>query len=255
MMGAIVGDIVGSKYEFNPIKTKDFEIAGEGFYFTDDTVLTVATMDCLLNKLDYGQTYKKYALKYPDCGYGINFGNWAVSESMEPYNSFGNGSAMRVSPIAWTFESIEMTRIEAKRSAEVSHNHIEGIKGAEAVASSVFMAINNKTKKEIKEYVEKNFGYDLSSTLDEIRPNYQYDITCQGSVPQSIMCFLESVDFEDSIRNAISLGGDADTMASISGAIAEAYYKKIPDDLIRFAKSKLDKNLLDLVEKFYEHIS
>ena len=251
MIGAIAGDIIGSVFEFSPIKTTEFPLFSADSTFTDDSILTIAVADCILNAKDYAHTIKEYGRSYPYGGYGGRFRDWLSSDSYEPYNSFGNGSAMRVSPVGFVFDSLEQTLGEAKKSAEVTHNHLEGIKGAQAVASAIFLARQGKSKEDIQGYVENTFKYDLSQKLDDIRPDYRFDETCQGSVPQSIIAFLESEDYEDAIRKSISLGGDSDTMACIAGGIAEAYYKVIPDYIVNTVREKLDRKLLDILDSFY----
>jgi len=232
MLGAIIGDIAGSLYEFESPKTKDIELFAEGSRLTDDSIMTIAVgCACADSKLDDERDFKfsviwymrRIGRQYPRAGYGGMFYRWLISDVMPAYNSFGNGSAMRVSPVAWVADSLEQAETLAKWSAEVTHNHPEGIKGAQAIAAAIYLARIGKSKAEIKDYIEKNY-YNLDFTLDEIRPYYEFDVTCQGSVPQAIQCFLESADFEDAIRNAISLGGDGDTIAAMAGAIAEAYY-------------------------------
>lgn len=250
MIGAIAGDIIGSVYEFNPIKSTDFPLFSPGSTFTDDTVLTVAVADCLLHGKDYTQAFKEYGREYPDAGYGGMFMNWLFSSSSQPYNSFGNGSAMRVSPIGFAFSNLEDTSREAEKSAAVTHNHPEGIKGAQAIAAAIFMARTGKNKSEIKKYIEENFHYNLSFTLDEICPHYNFNETCQGSVPQAVVAFLESTDYEDAIRKAISIGGDSDTIACMAGGIGHAYYKKIPDYIIKKVRKILDSRLLSIVDMF-----
>lgn len=254
MYGAIIGDICGSIYEFNNFKTdnpEEIQIPGPGCYFTDDTVLTCAVIDALLLKRNYKKTLYRWANKYPKRGYGRRFIYWFTSLFPRPYNSFGNGSAMRVSAIGWCFETIEETLSEAKRSAEITHSHPEGIKGAQAVAASIFFARKGADKKTIKKYIEDTFDYNLQRKLSDIRPKYIFDLSCQGSVPEAIIAFLESKDYISAIQNAISIGGDSDTIACITGGIAEAYYQKIPDELIKYAKSILSKEMIKLLEKFY----
>ncbi len=252
MLGAIIGDIVGSAYEFAPVKTAVFPLFTERSSFTDDTVMTIATADALLNGLSYADAYKKWGRRYPNPtgAYGGRFKEWLFSESIEPYHSFGNGSAMRVSPIGWAFATLEETLAEAERSAAVTHDHPEGIKGAQAVAAAIFMARNGSSKKDIKAYIEQTFAYDLSRTIDDIRPTYQFNETCQGSVPESIIAFLESTSLEHAIRLAVSLGGDADTQACIAGSIAEAYYRAIPEDMKQQARSLLPNDMLDVLDLF-----
>lgn len=252
MIGAIAGDIIGSCFENIYARDYNFPLFTQRSRFTDDTVLTVAVADCLMNNKDYGIAFRQYAAEHRNRGYGGMFISWLRSDDPKPYNSFGNGSAMRVSPVGWYYNSIQDVLNEAKRSAEVTHNHPEGIKGAQAIAAAVFLAKNNSTKQEIKDYITTNFHYNLDRTLKEIKPNYDFDATCQGSVPESIIAFLESSDYESSIRNAIFLGGDADTMACIAGSIAEAYYKNIPEDIVNQAKSRLTPDLLKIVDLFEE---
>lgn len=257
MLGAIIGDIVGSIYEFDNIKTKDFELINQSCYFTDDTVLTVAVAQALMDSdLNEEENVKNRLTKeivawgrqYPQARYGLRFQSWLWNEEYTPYNSFGNGSAMRVSPAAWVSDDLDEVLKLAKNTAEVTHNHPEGIKGAQATAAAILLARKKKSIEEIKEYIEDNF-YKLDFTLDEIRPTYDFDGTCQGSVPQAIVAFLESVSFEDSIKNAISIGGDSDTIAAITGSIAEAYYG-IPKELSEFAMSKLDDRLMEVTQSF-----
>ena len=250
MIGAIAGDIIGSVYEWNNIKTTDFPLFDERCTFTDDTVLTAAVADAILNQADYGEKLKEYYKLYPEQGYGAHFRKWAAHESNRPYNSLGNGSAMRVSPVGFAFNTLDKVLKEAQKTAEPTHNHPEGIKGAQATASSIFLARGGATKEEIKIYVENNFGYHLNQSLDQIRINYRHDETCPGSVPQAIRAFLESNDYEDAIRKAISIGGDSDTIACIAGGIAEAYYKKVPNDIVERVKNILDPRLYEIVSEF-----
>jgi len=248
MIGAIIGDIVGSIYEWNNIKTKDFPLFSPGCFFTDDTVMTLAIAEGLINggsAEDFIAAIKKYGRLYPDSGYGGRFGSWLFSDDINPYNSWGNGSAMRVSPVAWAFDILSEVEKYAEISAAVTHNHPEGIKGAQATAAAIFLARKGKTKEEIKAYIENKYGYNLNRSIDEIRPNYRFNESCQETVPEAIIAFLESVDFEDAIRNAISLGGDSDTLAAITGSIAEAAYG-IPKEIKEKALSILDQGLHDL---------
>ncbi len=252
MIGAVIGDMIGSVYEHNNVKTTSFPLFSYGSNYTDDTVLTVAIADCLLNNRSYVEALKEYGQRYPYAGYGISFYQWIFSERSDPYGSWGNGSAMRVSPIGYGFETMEKVLQEAEKSAEVTHNHIEGIKGAQATALSIFLARTGASKNEIKQIIEKTFSYDLSRSLEDIRPYYTFDVSCQGSVPESIIAFLESKDFIDSIRLAISIGGDSDTIACIAGAIAEAFYKQIPKNVLIRAKELLPEELLSVIEQFEE---
>jgi ADP-ribosylglycohydrolase len=252
MKGAIIGDIIGSRFEKDNIKTKTFELFTEKSRFTDDTVLTVAIADAILNKKDYAETVRAYSLAYPMAGYGKTFKKWMVGTISGPYNSWGNGSAMRVSPVGLLYDDETTILKEAKKSAAITHNHEEGIKGAQAVAMAVFLARKGKPKQAIKTYVEQQFGYDLSRTIDEIRPNYTFDVSCQGSVPEAIIAFLESEGFEDAIRIAISIGGDSDTIASMSGAIAEAFYGEIPTELINKMNEYLPEGFKVILENFQQ---
>ncbi|HEY9692675.1 MAG TPA: ADP-ribosylglycohydrolase family protein [Oculatellaceae cyanobacterium] len=251
MLGAIAGDIIGSIYEFDNITTKDFPLFSDDSAFTDDTVLTVAVADTILTDSNYTQNFKQYFQRYPNPkgSYGGRYLRWALSDNSEPYNSFGNGSAMRVSPVGFAFQDLETVLQEAKRSAEATHNHPEGIKGAQATASAIFLARTGNSKDAIKSYIQNTFGYNLERTIDQIRPNYTFDVSCQGSVPEAIIAFLESTDYEDAIRNAVSIGGDSDTIACITGGIAHAFYG-IPDAIAQEALSRLDKLLYDVTRKF-----
>lgn len=256
MLGAIIGDIVGSIYEWNNIKTKDFQLFKDECFFTDDTVMTIAVAEGLMNggtKNDFIEAMKKYGRLYPDAGYGSSFEDWIFSDSKSPYNSFGNGSAMRVSSIGWAFDNLLEVEKYAEISSSVTHNHPEGIKGAKATAACIFLARKGKSKDEIKNYIESKYGYNLSRSLNEIRENYCFNETCQETVPEAIIAFLESRDFEDAIRNAISLGGDSDTLAAITGSIAEAFYS-IPEEIVKKALSKLDKQLIKIYIDFYEKV-
>jgi len=249
MMGAVVGDIVGSVYEGNPIKTKQFPIFGSKAGYTDDTVLTIAIARSILEDVDYGTSLKQFGRKY-SAGYGDSFYNWLHSSSYAPYNSWGNGSAMRVSPVGFAFDSVDDVLKEAGRSAEVTHNHPEGIKGAQATALSIYLARTGESKEQIKHEITERFAYDLDRTLAEMRPVYSFRISCQESVPESIIAFLESDDFENAVRNAVSLGGDADTMACIAGGIAQAFYKKIPEEIVFEARTRLPEEFLAIIDKF-----
>jgi len=250
MLGAIVGDVIGSVYEWVGIKSKDFPLFVPGTTFTDDSVLTVAVAKWILDGGDLKQVLCEYTRAYPDRGYGGMFHDWVESSARRPYNSYGNGSAMRVSPVGFAFETMEDVMLWAERSAVVTHDHPEGVRGAQATAAAIFCARQRLDKEAIKDFVEAHFGYDLSPTLDQIRPTYQFDVTCQGTVPPALISFLESTDFEDAIRNAISLGGDADTLACITGGIAEAYYGGVPDGLATPARALLDDRLAAVVDRF-----
>ncbi len=250
MIGAIAGDMIGSPYERYPVKTKDFEMRVARF--TDDTVLTVAIADAILSGSGYTESIVTFAQRYPHAGYGGTFQQWMWSPDHKPYNSWGNGSAMRVSPVGFAFDTVEEVLAEAKRSAEISHNHPEGIKGAQATALAIFLARKFKSKRIIRDEISGRFPYDLERTIDEIRPAYRFDVSCQGSVPESIIAFLESVSYVDAIKNAISLGGDADTMACITGGIAQAFYGEIPEWITEKVREKLPPDLLNIADRFSE---
>lgn len=257
MLGAIIGDMVGSPYEHIScnIKTTDFPLFSPRSRFTDDTVMTVAVaaglmqsctdvanaQENIINAMHY------YGAMFPNAGYGGTFIRWLLQKSRTPYGSFGNGSAMRVSPVGWMFDSIAEVEKYAEASAAVSHNHPEGIKGAQAIAGCIYLARTGSSKETIKEYISNRHAYDLSQSLDEIRENYEWDVTCQGSVPQAITAFLESTSFEDAIRKAISIGGDSDTIGAMTGSIAEAFYGEIPPAIVREAEARLDVRLLEVV--------
>ncbi|HMA85621.1 MAG TPA: ADP-ribosylglycohydrolase family protein [Desulfosalsimonadaceae bacterium] len=250
MLGAIAGDIIGSVYEHRPIKTTDFPLFQSKSRFTDDTVLTVAVADAIIKKNDYQSALKTYGRAYPDAGFGMLFFNWLFSADSQPYNSFGNGSAMRVSPVGFAFDTREEVLAEAEKCAAMTHNHPQGIAGAQAVALAVWMAWQDASKNEIKQEIETRFGYDLNRRLDDIRPGYSFDVTCQGSVPEALIAFYESEDLEDAIRKAISLGGDSDTLGCITGGIAQAYYKKIPEDIISKVYARLPEPFVPVIEDF-----
>lgn len=252
MLGAIIGDTVGSLYEFFSDKTKDFEFLTPSCHLTDDSLMTIAVGCACVSASIYDKEEFQFTLcrlmreignMYQDAGYGAGFYNWLLDEKEGPYNSYGNGSAMRVSPVAWVASTLEEAERLALWSAEVTHNHEEGIKGAQAVAACIFMARQGKSKEQIKRYVEENY-YSLDFTLDRLRPNYCFDVTCQGTVPPAIVCFLEGQDYEDTVRNAISLGGDGDTLAAIAGSIAEAYFG-IPEDLQEKILTYMEDDVLD----------
>ena len=250
MIGAIAGDIIGSVYEWENIKTTEFDLFHPLVRFTDDTVLTVAVAEHLLDGTSLAETLKRYYRNYPHAGYGGLFHRWARSDDPEPYNSFGNGSAMRVSPVGFAAASLEDAMRRATHVAEVTHNHPEGIKGAQAVAGAIYLARTGAGKDAIRDFVTSTFGYDLSETLDDIRPHYDFDVTCQGSVPQAIIAFLESDDFEDAVRKAISIGGDSDTIACITGGIAQAYYGGVPQPIVERVFGILDAPLAEIAQRF-----
>ncbi len=267
MIGSIIGDIIGSQFEYlnysnkmNMCQDFDFDFFTKASKFTDDTVLTIAVADCLMNKKSYADTYKVYAKKYPLAGYGSNFIQWVDSSSVEPYGSYGNGSAMRVSPVAYYFNSLEKVLDEAETSAFPTHNHPEGIKGAKAIAACIFLARNKLNKSSIKNYITETFGYDLERTLEEIRPTYEFSATCQETVPEAIISFLESTNFSDCMVNAVSIGGDSDTIACMAGGIAEAYYghlsipSKVLDPALEILKNT-GPELYKVMMEFLQNVS
>lgn len=252
MLGAIAGDIIGSVYEWGELKTKEFPLFRGDNSFTDDTVLTVAVADSILSNADYGSKLREYYHAYPAAGYGARFRQWAEGNDPAPYYSWGNGSAMRVSPVGYAYLTLAAVLDQAAASASVTHNHPEGIKGAQATAGAIFLARNKKTKAEIKDWVTITFGYQLDEPIAEIRKDYEFDQSCQGTVPAAIRAFLESTDFTDAIRNAISLGGDSDTLACITGGIAEAYYGEVPPTIAAEVYRILDDRLRQIVINFYK---
>lgn len=255
LMGAICGDIMGSSYESWRTRTKqyDFNAFPPRARFTDDTVMSIAVADWIMHGGDLSKVMQKWGRTYPKAGFGGMFSQWLVEEDPQPYNSFGNGSAMRVSAAGCAYDSLEETLQKAKESADVTHNHPEGVKGAQATAAAIFLARNGKSKEEIKEYISETFGYNLNRTCGEIRPVYKFDVTCQGSVPESIICFLESKDYEDAVRLAVSMGGDADTMGAICGSIAAAYYGEIPPVIYNTCWNKLTEDIREIVTEFRDY--
>jgi len=264
MYGAILGDIIGSPYEFDQgEKTKDFPLFSGKSEFTDDTVMTIAVADAFLPvqpemeddviRSRVIMKIRKYGRMYPHAGYGLRFNRWLRDRHPQPYNSFGNGSAMRVSSVGWLYNDLEQVRRMARLSAEVTHNHPEGIKGAEAVAAAIFLARTGSTKAEIKAYIQENFHYDLSRTCDEIRPGYHHVESCQETVPEAITAFLEGQSFEDVIRTAVSLGGDCDTLTCIAGSMAEAFYG-VPEALKAQCRERLTMDLLEVLQRFDAYV-
>lgn len=259
MFGAIAGDIIGSVYERTPMKRKEFPLFHPQGRFTDDSVLSIAVARALLEDGDYRRWVWEYAHRYPEAGYGASFIHWLQTDGRKPYNSWGNGSAMRVSPIGYAFDTPERVLQEAADCAAITHNHPEGIKGAQAVALAVYLARQGVSRAALREELSRRFGYDLARTLDGIRPMYAFNVSCQGSVPEAIIAFLESVSFEDAVRNAVSLGGDSDTQACISGAIAEACYgpveaavesaveRYLTPDLARVARDFRDRFVIRVI--------
>ena len=255
IIGSIAGDVIGSTREWDPIKSKEFDLFESESGFTDDTVLILAIASWLIENKDSEEVLtlkiKQFGKKYPNAGYGRMFIEWLYDDNTEAYGSWGNGSAMRVSPVAWATDSLEETQKLARMSAVVTHNHPEGIKGALAVADAIFLSRTGSDKEEIKHHIESEYNYDLSRKLDDIRSDYEFDVSCQGSVPEAIICFLEGHDFEDTIRNAVSLGGDADTQAAIAGSIASAYWH-VPSEITAETLICLDYDLLETLIEFHD---
>lgn len=248
--GAVFGDIIGSAYEWRRTKKTDFQLFTPRTKFTDDTVCTIAVAEAIETGRPFDEELQKWCRKYRNAGYGGSFRRWIEEETPAPYNSWGNGSAMRVSPAGAKAESMEEALELAKKSAEVTHNHPEGIKGAQATAAAIFLALHGKKKSEIKEYIEKEFGYDLSRQYGNIQRSYRFDVSCQGSVPEAIIAFLESHDYESTVRLAVALGGDADTQAAIAGGIAAAFYGSIPEEIFENCQSRLPREMIEVIEKF-----
>ena len=261
MYGAILGDMIGSPYEFDKgNKSKDFEMFEGDAGFTDDTVMTIAVAEALTATLGEDDDFikdsivysmKRWGKKYPDAGYGLRFIDWLASTDPKPYDSYGNGSAMRVSSAGWLYDTLEETLHAAKLTSEVTHNHPEGIKGAQATAAAIFMARTGSSKEDIKNYIVSEFGYDLSRTCDEIRPAYKHVESCQETVPEAITAFLEGESFEDVIRTAVSLGGDCDTLTCIAGSIAEAFYG-VPEDLLDECILRVPAEMYEVIQSFDE---
>lgn len=250
MIGAIAGDVIGSVYECRHIKTTDFPLFDADCRFTDDTVMTVAVAYSLLHDTDYAVSMKTFGRKYPAAGYGSSFVRWLFEEDSRPYNSWGNGAAMRVSPVGFAFDDVETVLSEARRSAEVSHNHPEGVKGAQATALAILLARQSRSKEDIRTEIAERFNYDINRSLAEVRRTYHFDESCQRTVPEAIIAFLESGNYEEAVRNAVSLGGDSDTLACIAGGIAQAYYKIVPPEIIKKVLALLPEDLLDVVQRF-----
>jgi len=250
LLGAIAGDIIGSVHEFSLEKIMDFPLFVESSRFTDDTVLTVAVAECLMTGASYVDKFHEYTRAYPGRCYGAGFSNWVHSGSRAPYNSWGNGSAMRVSPVGFARTSLDDVLSEAKRSAEVTHNHPEGIRGAQATAAGVFLGRQGESKAGIRTFIHQRFGYELNRSISAIRPAYEFNESCQGTVPAAIIAFLDASDYEETVRLAISLGGDADTLACIAGGIAEAFYGGVPQDIAERALARLDAPLRETVVRF-----
>lgn len=250
MIGAIAGDIIGSVYEWDNIKTKDFPLFSDRAFFTDDSVLTVALADSILTGTPYADNLRKFYNLYPDAGYGGSFHRWAQDRNAGPYNSWGNGAAMRISPVGYAYDDIESVLQKAAEYTKITHNHPEGIKGGQATATAIFLARTGKSKDEIKEFIETKFQYDLNTHVDEIRHNYSFDVSSQGTVPQAIRAFIDSTSFEDAIRTAVSLGGDSDTLACITGGIAQAFYGEVPSEIVEKVYAILDDRLGTITNDF-----
>lgn len=250
MLGAIAGDIAGSTREWNRAESRRFPLFPPGSHFTDDTVLTVATAHAILTDGDYAAAYHTFGNRHPDAGYGGSFRNWLRSPDMRPYNSWGNGSAMRVSPVGWAFDTEQEVLREARRSAAVTHDHPFGIAGAQAVALGIFLARQHVSREDIRRTLSERFAYDLSRTVEDIRPTYSFDVSCQGSVPEAIIAFLAAADVEQAIRDAIWLGGDADTQAAIAGSLAEAWHGGVSVSMRDEARARLSDDLREVTDRF-----
>ena len=252
MIGALAGDIIGSVYEWHNIKTKDFALFSDRCVFTDDSILTIALADSILTGTSYVENLKTFYRWYPDGGYGGGFHRWARSPTAGPYNSWGNGAAMRISPVGYAYDDLDTVLQNATAFTAITHSHPEGIKGGQAVAAAIFLARTGESKTAIQEYIERQFHYDLRTPVDEIRPTYVFDVSCQGTVPQALRAFIDSSDFEDAIRTAVSLGGDTDTLACITGGVAQAFYGSVPDAIQRKVYSLLDDRLGAITRRFME---
>lgn len=252
MLGAIAGDIIGSAHEFGLTKTKDFPLFGPRCAFTDDTVMTVAIAQAILTDGDYRRAALDFGRRYPGRGYGGSFRQWLAAADPQPYGSYGNGAAMRASPVGFAFSSVDEVLREAARSAAFSHDHPEGVKGAQAAALAVFLARTERDKALVKAEIASRFSYDLDRTVDGIRPAYRHVESCQETVPEAVISFLESTSYEDVVRNAVSLGGDADTLACIAGGIAEAFYGPLPPEIVSEVREVLTPELRDIVDRFYQ---
>jgi len=250
MIGAIAGDIIGSVYEHYPIKTKDFPLFHLECRFTDDSVLTVAVAKAIMEDSNYRKWIWEIGRRYPYAGYGGSFIRWLQSNDPKPYNSWGNGAAMRVSPVGFAFDTVDMVLQEAARTAEISHNHPEGVKGSQATALAVFLARTTRDKDLIRREITNRFGYNLDRTVEDIRPSYGFDVSCQCTVPEAIIAFLDAGSYEDAVRNAISLGGDSDTLACITGGFAEAYYGPLPQPIVEQVKARLPADLWRITQQF-----
>jgi ADP-ribosylglycohydrolase len=250
VIGVIAGDVIGSVHEHGMRKSTDFPLFDPLCQFTDDTVLTIATAHAILTSTPYEAAYREFGRQHPNAGYGASFYGWLFVDEPRPYGSWGNGSAMRVAPVGFAFGTVDDVLREAERSATVTHNHTEGIKGAQATALAVFMARSGASKEEIRNELMQRFDYDLNRTVAQIRPGYEWDVSCQGSVPEAIVAFLDSSSVEDAIRLAVSLGGDADTQAAIAGGIAEAFYKHVPDAIVATVRARLHPRFIEVIDAF-----
>ncbi|HTS52360.1 MAG TPA: ADP-ribosylglycohydrolase family protein [Burkholderiales bacterium] len=250
MIGAIAGDIVGSVYEGSGLKSKRFALLGPGSRFTDDSVLTVAVARAIMENLDYRTAVLELGRKYPDAGYSPQFRAWLSAPAPQPYQSFGNGAAMRASPVGFAFDTEEAVLREAGKTAEISHDHPKGIMGAQATALAVFLARTGASKQSIRTELAGRFKYDLQRSVDQIRPAYRFDLSCEGTVPQAVTCFLDAQSYEDALRNAVSLGGDSDTLACIAGAIAHAFYGEVPVHIVSSVREILAPELWSITERF-----
>lgn len=255
MIGAIAGDIIGSVYEHAPIKSKAFPLFHPRARFTDDTVLATAVAHAILDRVDYAAALRDLGRRYPNAGYGGNFIQWLLADDAAPYGSWGNGSAMRVAPVGFYFDTADRVLEEAAATAAVTHDHPEGIKGAQATALAIFLARRKAGKAEIRDEIARRFGYDLDRRVEDIRPGYSFDVSCQGTVPEAVIAFLDSTDWEDAVRNAVSLGGDSDTLACISGGIAEAWYGGVPDAVRQRVIVLLPDDLTGILERFRARLS
>ncbi len=251
LLGAVAGDMIGAPYEYSDWKQYDFPLFSSKSAFTDDSVLTLAVAQAILLGEDYSAPLLRFARQYPGADYGGSFCRWMASPDPQPYNSLGNGSAMRVSAVGWAFDTLEETMRQAKMSAAPTHNHPEGVKGAQATAAAIFLIRQGIGRQALRSYIEDSFGYDLHSTCDAIRQKYTYDVTCPGTVPPAMIAFLESDSYEDAVRRAVSLGGDADTLGAITGAMAEAAYG-VASDIAEEVRSRLPAVLWEIIVAFSE---
>lgn len=252
MLGALAGDVIGSVYEHRSPRTEEFRLFTHRSGPTDDSVLTLATAEALLGDRDYAAAYRDWGRSYPHAGYGGSFRRWLEADRPQPYGSWGNGSAMRVSPVGEAFSRLEDVLEEARRTAEVTHDHPEGIKGAQAVAGAVFLARHGTGREDLRSWLAGTFGYSMDRTVEGIRPDYRFEVSCQRSVPEALICFLDSRDWEDAVRKAVSLGGDSDTLACIAGAVGEAFYGEVPVGILREVGKRLDSRMGHVLARFRE---